>query len=338
MKIRSLVSLMVILVCAFGSIQALAFEDGGRGSDDRSELKGTIEALPSTGLTGDWTVSGKTVHVSSATRIEQEHGRVEVGAIIEAKGSFRSDGSFDASKIEVTGQASDDDGEMHFKGTIESLPSTTGFIGDWMVGGRTVRVTAQTRIEAEIGPVVVGAFVEVEGEMQSGGVFVATEIEVKSNVAGGDGRDELKGTIEALPSSGLIGDWTVSGRTVHVSDSTIIDQEHGEAVVGAKVEIHGQVRADGSIDAQRIEVNPGSSGRGDDRGTPVNFKGTIEALPSTGLVGDWTISGKTVHVSDSTRIKQQHGQVAVGVRVKVKGRRLTDGSIDATMIQVKDSR
>lgn len=333
MKIRSLVSLIVVIACAFGSVPVFASDDDSRGGDDRSKLKGIIESLPSSGFVGDWTVSGKTVHVTSATRIEQEEGQAEPGAFIEAKGTFRSDGSFDATKIEVK-RRGEDEGEMHFKGTIESLP-LSGLIGDWRVGGRTVRVTVATRIEAEIGPVTVGAFVEVEGAMQGDGVFLASEIEVKSNVEGGDGRDELKGTIESLPSSGLIGDWTVSGRTVHVSDSTKINQEHGAVAVGAQVEIHGQLRTDGSLDARRIEVKPSAP---DDRGSPLNFKGTIEAMPSSGLVGDWTISGKTVHVSDSTRIKQEHGQVAVGVRVKVKGRRLADGSINAQMIQVKDSR
>ncbi len=334
MKIRNLISLMVVFVCAFGSVPAFASSDDSRGGDDLSELKGVIEAMPSSRFAGDWTVSGKTVHVTSATRIEQEGGRAEPGAFIEAKGTFRSDGSFDAVKIETKsrGESSDD---LHFKGTIESLPSS-GLVGDWRVGGRTVRVTATTRIEAEIGPVVVGAFVEVEGVMQSDGAFLAKEVEVKSNVSGGDGRDELKGVIESLPSSGLVGDWVVSGRTVHVSDSTTINREHGAVAVGAQVEIHGQLRADGSLDAQRIEVKPAAS---DDRGgSPANFKGTIEAMPSSGLIGDWTISGRTVHVSASTRIKQQHGQVAVGVRVKVKGRRLADGSINATLIQVKDSR
>lgn len=328
MIIRSLKIVSLIAVFALGSLTSLA-----QVEDDRAEgrLKGVIESLPSSGLVGDWTAGGRTVHVSAATRIEQEEGQVAVGAFIEAKGAFRSDGSFDATKIEVKSRA---EGEMHFKGTIESLPSTPGFTGDWRVGGRTVRVTSQTRIETEVGPVAVGAFVEVEGAMQMDSLFVASKIEVKSNIAGGDGRDELKGTIESLPSSGLIGDWTVSGRTVHVSESTVINQEHGAVAVGAKVEIHGQVRADGSIDAQRIEVKPGL---GEDQ-RPVNLRGTVEILPSSGFVGDWTVSGTTVHVTAATRIKQQHGQIVVGSNVKVKGTRLSDGSINATRIQTRDSR
>jgi hypothetical protein len=42
-------------------------------------------------------------------------------------------------------------------------------------------------------------------------------------------------------------------------------------------------------------------------------------------------------VTTSTRIKQEHGAVGVGVRVKVKGTRQSDGSINASKIQVRDS-
>ncbi|MGH9934690.1 MAG: DUF5666 domain-containing protein, partial [Blastocatellia bacterium] len=51
--------------------------------------------------------------------------------------------------------------------------------------GRTVRVNAATEIERDYGMVMVGAFVEVEGALQSDGSINATEIEVKQGRAGG---------------------------------------------------------------------------------------------------------------------------------------------------------
>lgn len=324
-------SVLVLVVGLLISVPA--FADSGSGSGE-FKFSGVIESLPASGLMGDWTVAGRTVHVTSSTRIEQEDGPIAVGATVKVEGRLRSDDSVDAREIEVK-QRARGEGEVKFKGTIESFPNTAGFVGDWQIGGRTVRVTSNTRIEQEDGPVAVGAFVEVEGATESDGVFEASKIEVKSNVQGGDGRDELKGTIESLPdTAGFIGDWTVSGRTVHVSSTTTINQEHGAVEVGAMVEVKGQIRGDGSLDATRIEVKPVSddSGKG---GGKANFKGTIESLPD-GLIGEWTISGTTVIVTDSTRIQQQHGQAGVGVRVKVKGTRQSDGSVLATKIQVKD--
>ena len=62
------------------------------------------------------------------------------------------------------------------------------------------------------------------------------------------------GTIQSLPSGTLIGNWTVSGRTVVVSTSTIVDQSNGPAVVGATVLVEGLLQSNGSINAQSIDV------------------------------------------------------------------------------------
>jgi hypothetical protein len=333
---------LVPLVLGF-TIVNTAFAD----HENETKFTGTIESLPNTaGFTGDWRVGGRTVHVTGSTRIEQEDGLVAIRAVVKVEGFTRSDNSIDAAEIEVkTGSGSDDsgggsgddDGQPQFKGTIQSLPGTAGFVGEWRVGGRTVRVTASTRIEAEYGPVAVGAFVEIKGLFRTDGSMDATKIEVKSSVSGDDGRDELKGAIQSLPDgSGFVGDWRVNGRTVHVSATTILNQEHGAFAVGALVEVKGALRADGSMDAARIEVQSGSSGSPGD-GQSENFKGTIQSLPSgSSLIGDWSISDRVVHVTSSTRLKGEHGPFAIGTRVKVKGLQLSDGSIVATRVQVRD--
>jgi len=329
---------------ADGSIDATKIETKSNvgGGDGRDELKGTIEALPG-GFIGDWRISGRAVRVGAATIINQEHGPAAVGASVEVAGTLNTDGSFDAARIEVkTNSPSSDDGSSTFKGTIESFPSTPGFMGDWRVGGRTIHVSSATRIETNFGPVAAGAFVEVYGTMRTDRSIDAAKIETKSNVAGGDGRDELKGAIESLPiAGGFIGDWRINGRTVHVTGSTIINQEHGAASVGASVEVAGTRRTDGSIDATRIEVQPsagsnGSGGSGSE-GQPVNVKGAIQGLPSSGLVGDWTVGGRLVHVVSSTKLNSEHGVFAIGTRVKVKGMQMADGSVVATKVQVRDS-
>ena len=349
------IAAVLFLVFSLSS-SGFAFDRGGSGENE-TKFTGFIESLPSSGLMGNWVVSGTTVRVTNATRVEQEDGRAAVGAVVKVEGRRQSDGSVDATEVEVKqgasngggsgggngggsgegngGGGNDDNGrgEAEFKGTLESFPQ--GFIGDWRIGGRTVHVTNATRIETEDGPVAVGAFVEVKGAMRADGSMDATKIEIKSNVAGGDGRDELKGTIEALPgAANFIGDWRVSGRTVRVSAATIIDREHGVVAVGSFVEVKGTMRADGSIDATKIEVKTGVDDR---EGENVNFKGNIEALPSSSdLMGDWMINGRRVHVLSSTRLKTEHGAFRVGTRVKVKGVQLSSGAVVATRIQVKD--
>src|SRR5215510_8269477 len=41
----------------------------------------------------------------------------------------------------------DDDNDFEFRGVIEALPNTPGFIGDWKVSGRTVHVSAATKLD-----------------------------------------------------------------------------------------------------------------------------------------------------------------------------------------------
>jgi hypothetical protein len=337
MRIIAVAALALNLMAA-GAAFARDGRDGGRGEDE-TKFTGAIQSLPgASSLVGDWVVDGRTVHVTSATRIEQEDGRVAVGAIVKVEGRQRSDNSIDAEEIEVRQAAPGGGGgggvaDVNFKGTIQSLPNTAGFIGDWVVGGTTIHVTSTTKIEAETGPVAVGAFVEVKGTQRNDGSIDATKIEVKSNVGGNDGRHELTGTVDRLPgTAGFVGDWTVSGRIVHVTSATVLNQEHGPIALGAMVEVQGTLRADGSIDATRIEVKANDNREG----RKVNFKGTIQSMPVTGFVGDWTISGRTVHVTSSTNLKNEHGQFGVNVRVKVKGIELADGSVVATTIQVKD--
>lgn len=219
---------------------------------------------------------------------------------------------------------------IRFKGTVESFPA--GLVGDWRVGGRTIHVSPQCELAQEIGPVAIGAFVEILGQMLSDGSMNATKIEVTSNPAGGDGRDDLIGAIESLPvGSALLGDWQVGGHTVHVTASTIINTEHGAIALGAAVEVTGTVQSDNSIDAARIEVNPGIS---DGTGDPVTVKGAIENMPVGTLIGDWTVNGSTIHVTSKTKLKGYYGGgFGVGVRVKVKGIKNADGSVEANKIQ-----
>jgi hypothetical protein len=232
------------------------------------------------------------------------------------------------------------DSEAQFVGAITALPAS-GFVGDWTVGGKTVHVTATTQLEAEDGGTFsVGENVEVEGTTEADGSITANQITLQQEEGSGGGEDnevEIRGAIVKLPDGGLVGDWTVGDQTLHVSSTTVIGTEHGAAVVGAVVEAHGTKRPDGTIDATHIQVvqspTPGDHGA---NATFVELTGAVQALASTpGFVGDWTVAGVTVHVSDATRIDQEDGTLDVGATVEVKGTKRADGSIDARKIDVE---
>ena len=68
--------------------------------------------------------------------------------------------------------------DTELDGVVEVMPAD-GLIGTWQVSGTTVQVTETTRIDQEMGALVVGAPVEVEGAAQADGSILATEIEVE---------------------------------------------------------------------------------------------------------------------------------------------------------------
>lgn len=301
---------------------------------------GPINSLPSTqGWIGEWNVGGHKLNIVATTTIVQERGPVAVGALVEVLAVAQA-GALEAVRVEVKNGTGNSAGYAKFFGTISALPAAQNFVGDWTVGGKTVHVTSSTRLNQERGKIVVNAFVEVEGNQRTDGSVDATSIEVKTDsTANGNntGFTEFYGTIASVPSAqGFIGDWTVGSKTIHVSSTTKIDQTRGQVAVGALAEVRGNLKSDGSIDATKIEVKgviTGGAGA-----TFIEIVGSITALPNTqNFVGDWKVDNRTVRVSASTLINREHGAVAVGLLVEVKGALQADGSIDAAAIEVKRS-
>ncbi len=317
---------LAVLSLLGGSTFRTASQSGT--SSNEFEFVGRIMSLPNTpGFVGDWVVGSRTVHVASTTRIDQEDGVVAVGALVEIRSTLRSDGSVDATGIEVEQPAAQC---FEFTAVIQALPGTAGFIGDWTVGGLIVHVTPSTKIDTEEGAIAVGKLVEVEGCRRTDGSIDASKIEVKEN----EHLDciEFDGVIESLPASGLIGDWTVSGRVIHVTSETLIKVESGAVVVGAFVETEGCPRGDGSIDAGKIEVE-----QQEEVPRPFPFAiffGVVQTLPPSPFTGDWNVNGRTVHVTSSTRIDRP-SSLSVGSFVLVLGGLRTDGTIDAVRIEVR---
>ena len=340
--LRTLGALGLVLLSILATAPALADE----GDDNEIEFTGTVQSMPPSGLTGDWTIAGKTVHVDSSTEIDQENGSIGVGATVKVEGTTLMDGSVHASQIEVEtgvggpppggGGEGDDNGETEFTGAIQSLPAS-GLIGIWMIAGKQVQVVSTTRLEQENGGFAIGTIVEVEGLVDATGVIVASKIEVKSGGTPAPQPEpnelEITGTIESLPPSGLVGNWQVSGRTVIVSQSTELDAENGAFAVGVTVKVEGSLDASGNLVASDIESMPGNGG--DD--PALDFFGTIVALPSgaSGLVGVWNVDGKLVNVTASTEIDTENGPAVVGAIVEVEGWLQPDGMIEAQKIETQ---
>jgi len=312
-----------------GSVVAKEIEIKQASGGSNYNFAGNVEELPNTiGRLGDWKIAGIVVHVTATTFIKQEDAPAAVGVRVEVEGSRRADGSVDAFKIEVKSEAGGG-GSFEFKGAIESLPSAPGRVGQWSVGGRKVNVTAATRIKPDNAAAAIGFSVQIKGALRADGSIDATDIEVKSNGAGAGSFVEFCGAVETLPgTAGQIGVWTVSGRRVNVAATTKIEQENGPVTIGSTVEVKGALLTDGSVNAVKVEIENDAD--------PNKFFGKIEALPGAlNLIGDWRVGGRTVRVNASTRIERKYDLVVVGAFVEVRGAPQSDGSINATKIEVK---
>ena len=172
----------------------------------------------------------------------------------------------------------DDDGEVEFKGTVDSVGASS-----LVVAGKTVTVDASTRLLDHDGMTVPlsgfhqGDFVEVEGTPGSDGTVLATKIKLEDTNEDEDDEEnedededededdddeenegqevEFTGTISSL--NPLV----IAGRTVKTDGSTRYFGRKKETLpssevlkINNKVEVEGDMQPDNSVLAKKIEL------------------------------------------------------------------------------------
>jgi hypothetical protein len=214
--------------------------------------------------------------------------------------------------------------DVELFGAIQAFSET-----EWTVSGVIIAATADTKV---MGKPAVGLLAHVAAKLQEDGTLLAQTVKVVWNEPGGWRQQQnIKGEIEVLPEDGLIGVWTVAGKQVEVSEQTRVMQRKALAEVGATAHVVGYTEGD-VVKALLVIVTAPAEGS-----KPFQLVGVIETLPAEGMTGEWVVSGKTVLVTESTRIAGQQF-VQVGARVTVLGIEKADGTLIATLAHVKQSR
>jgi hypothetical protein len=303
---------------------------GGNGPSNPPGLvirfTGEVTALPADGLYGDWTIAGRTVTVPEGAFIDEHKGAVSVGAFVHVTAMLGPNESLTGLLIVVTRTGEDDDDDddqrewIEFRGSIGSLPAEPNLLGSWVVGEKNVLVEPQTELEGDLQAFAEGKTVKVKGWKQADGSIRAVKIELREEQAQ---PVHFVGILEELPAGDtLLGTWLVDDREVTVTDSTTLETQHGDFVVGGRVKVMGQSQG-GVITATLIKALPQPE---------IQYVGRIHSLPAE-LVGEWEIGEKRVTATAETEFKQQNGDFAVGLLVKVKGRLAGDGQIVALKIE-----
>jgi hypothetical protein len=172
----------------------------------------------------------------SVTARTQIMGSPRLGLIAEATGALSDGGEFVAERIVVRYNEAHWGAMLQFDGAIESLPADR--LGIWVVSGRQVSVTEETRIVEDKGPAEVGAQVSVmawrQPDAAEGDAVVATVIAVTRPA----GQAEFEGVVEARPRPPMrFGIWKIAGRTVMVTNQTTFDETVAAALVGSTVKV-----------------------------------------------------------------------------------------------------
>ena len=289
-------------------------------SGSEIEFTGTVSSL--TGVLPDLTltVGEHTVKTNSQTQIS---GTLNVGVLVEVKGTAQQDGSILASRIRVEDVGGET--EVEFRGPIVALPSDPNLNGQWVVGDITVTVDLTTTVLPTRTAAALGAIVEVNAKRQSDGSLLAVKIQIEH---ADEGEVEFRGPIVALPADpGLNGDWVVGNYTVTVNLTTTVIPSRTAAVIGAIAEVNAQRQSDGSLLAGKIKIEDQQEFENE-----VEFKGTISDLTGTNPY-TMTVANHTVKTDAQTEIS---GTLVNGALVEVKGALQSDGSVLASRIKVED--
>jgi len=209
------------------------------------EFQGVIQAVVDA---GHFVIDARVVITDTNTRV---NGQPAVGQVAHVQGILNPDGSVLATSLVVESPVAKTE-RTEFEGRIESF--SLDLPAPWLIGGITVTVEAKTVIT---GIPRVGAIAEVVAHQRKTEGLVADSIEVKELAVAGS-RAPLRGVIQALPESSLLGDWRILGDggtllIVRVDAGTFVDESKGRAQVGAAVILYVEM-VDGGLHALRITV------------------------------------------------------------------------------------
>lgn len=203
--------------------------------------------------------------------------------------------------------------DVAFSGPIQRMSDTVP--GPWLIAGRLVMVTEQTRFRPDVTEMAVGDIVRVIAKPRP------NKLEARLIVKEPPHPRLLRGEITAM-QDGL---WTIGDQDVIVNAETRLTGDHPDIGDGALAEVFP---TDAGLWAKHIHVKDAPP-----EGRPVAFRGTVSAIEG----GIWMIeTGDTVlqvMTDENTHLVRDPG---VGDHVGVRGFAQADGSVLARLIAKLD--
>jgi hypothetical protein len=312
-------------------------DDQGTSTADRIDfddlVKGPVNSVDA--AAGTLVVLGQTVLTDADTSFDDNIpgaslAGLNAGDIVEVSGMLRADGDIQATRIEgkpagtvfeVTGVASNVDTAAH-KLSVSAL---------------LVDYSAATVRDFANGQPANGDLVEARGtSVNTSGELVASSIELKrdDDDAGAGMQVEIEGLITRLVSAT---DFDVAGKPVATTLSTQF--ENGSAsdlVLNAKVEVEGQVDANGVLVASKVQFKRQASSR---------IEARVDSVDAA--ANRLVVLGIDVTVNANTRVEDKGdqpvpnfnlGSIVAGDFVEVRGSELPAESNDVVASRLERRR
>ena len=147
-----------------------------------------------------------------------------------------------------------------------------------------------------------------------------------------ENENEVYGTVDAMPSSTLIGTWIVDGISYEAVSSTEFEEEQGAFGVGVTVELEFTV-VNGLNQLDEVETHraPGT-GSTTESGVIRSMGAAIQAASIQGRAA-WQVGETTYTVLPVTKLDEVNGLLAVGTTAEVNSYTAADGSAVATLVR-----
>ncbi len=242
--------------------------------------------------------------------------------VVEVSGFFLADGSISATRIEKKAPG----GQLEVTGRVSNAGATT-----FEINGFVVDFSAATPLRFPNGMPENGQRVEAKGSgLGSSGELLATEVEFKGDDLGEDGDEaEVEGYITVFTSAT---DFEVEGLRVTTTAQTVYENgTSGDLALNRKVEVEGDINADGVLVAESVEFK-------------LNGELRIESLVEDVQSDRLTVLGITIVVNAATRFEDDSdaeldvfnlSNVSVGDYVEIRA--YDDmGTITATLLERED--
>jgi hypothetical protein len=302
---------------------------------DEIELKGVVAGL----LDNTFTIGGMTIDFASAQMEDFEDASLANGMYVEVKSTqgLNDAGHLIAEKVELEdkegkGEKRGDGEEMEVEGVITTAIDDAG--GTFEVNGQKVTLADDTEFEnGSLADLLAGKKIEVEGEFDAEGQFIAKEIKFRAQA-----RIKMEGTLEAVDVTNNT--VTVFGQTLTTNTLTVMDDEQNkdgvEPVkyfnlthlnVGDWLELKAYKDENGNLIATKLERDDMEV---EDSGLiEVKLEGDIEEVKAS---GELVVAGVLVNIDAVAADKT----FSAGMKIEMKGS-YSDGLFSASEVSVEEA-